>query len=98
MAVEKREGFGQLPDPHSAPAPIFETPHYQVVVARMSNGPEAEPRELRIRFVVLAKEYPVICGHSGLEGEAIGLALSAEAMYAMAREAAEEAKARGYQA
>jgi hypothetical protein len=97
--ADKKEGFGLSTEQQPGRlATVYETPNYRVVVARLSDGPEGQPEELRLRYVVLSKRHPVICGHSGLEGEAIGLALSAEAMLVQAQEFAEDAKTRNFRA
>lgn len=95
---EKREGFGgQKPAGESAPPKVvFETPNYEVIICQLSAGPAEQAKELRIRYVVASKRHPVIAAHSGLEGEAIALALSAEMLLTQAREEAEAAEARGY--
>ena len=95
--AEKREGFGEVPDRgHQPIKTVFQTPHYRVVVVKLTNGPPDQPEEMLIRYVVLSKEEPVVAGHSGLKGEAIGLALSAEEILTRAQQLAAEQAARNY--
>lgn len=99
--AEKREGFGLTgtgvqADGQPAIRTVFQTPHYRVVVVKLTNGPADQAEELRIRYVILSKEDPVIAAHSGLKGEAVALALAAEESYQRAIQMATEAQARSF--
>ena len=96
---EKRDGFGAAGGPPVRPAPsVYETPNYRVVVGALSTGPDDQPPELRVRYVVVSKRHRVIAGHSGIEGEAIVMAVRAEAMLREGMDTAEAAAAQGYAA
>lgn len=97
--ADKREGFGStqpLRPEHGSIKQVFETPHYRVVVVKLSTGPADQPEEMRIRYVVLSKDDPVIAAHSGLKGEAIALCLAGEENLQRATQLAVEQAARNY--
>lgn len=94
--AEKREGFGPAQAAERPIKVVFETPRYRVVVVKLTTGPAEQPEEMRIRYVVLSKEDPVIAAHSGLKGEAIALALAAEESLQRAAQLAQEQAARNY--
>lgn len=98
--AEKREGFGavagQTADGKQPIKTVFQTPHYRVVVVALSAGPADQPEELRIRYVIVSKEDPVVAAHSGLKGEAVALALAAEESLQRAVQMANEAQARSF--
>lgn len=74
---------------------VYETPHYRVVVGKMS-GPEDTPMELRVKYLIQHKRHGVILGTTSSYGMAVATALEEEGRHLAADEVAASAEARGF--
>lgn len=73
----------------------FQTPHYVVLISKMTGGPETYD-ELRMRYVIVSIEHGIILGSTSSFAQAMMGCLQEEATLIQAKQIAVEATERAY--